>query len=158
MTYVKRLVALPYYQSLLHQLEEKEKDRIYCKHDFTHFLDVARITAILVRDFDIDVSDEAIYLTALLHDIGRLDDGMMPHAQASIRYAKECLERIHYPADKHTLILDVIANHRYRGRQKPKTFIEAFSLADNLSRACYRCPATESCKWSDERKNHFPVL
>ncbi len=158
MMYVKRLVALPYYQYLLQQLEEKEANRIYCKHDYKHFLDVARITAILARDCKLNVSDETIYLAALLHDLGRLNDGPEPHAIASIRYAKECLSQIGYPQEKRALILSVIADHRYRGHKKPTNFTEAFSLADNLSRSCYCCPASATCKWPDERKNHTLVL
>lgn len=158
MTFVKKLISLPYYQNLLQQLSELEQHRLYCKHDYSHFLNVARIAAILVRDYKLNVSDETIYLTALLHDLGRIYDGPEPHALASVRYAKECLSQIDYPKEKWPPILNAIADHRYRGKKAPENFTEAFSLADNLSRSCYCCPVSETCKWPDERKNHTLIL
>lgn len=73
-----------------------EENRIFCKHDIKHFLDVARLAMILNLTEDFGIDKELIYAAALLHDIGRYrqyTEGI-PHEQESARIAliilKDC--------------------------------------------------------------------
>ena len=73
-----------------------EEDRIYCHHDMTHFLDVARIASILAIEEKINVDRELIYTAALLHDIGRDEQYIngIAHEEASgdiaVKIMKDC--------------------------------------------------------------------
>ena len=53
------------------EIAKEETNRIFCRHDMDHFLDVARLMMILNVKEDLKISDDMIYATALLHDIGR---------------------------------------------------------------------------------------
>ncbi|MCR5755230.1 MAG: hypothetical protein K6G30_10535, partial [Acetatifactor sp.] len=44
---------------------EAEKTRIFCHHDMTHFLDVARIGMLINLEEDIRIDKEWIYAAAL---------------------------------------------------------------------------------------------
>lgn len=154
---VQHLLAHPTYNLYLDQLDTLEKERIYCKHNLSHFLDVARIAVILNQEASLDISEEDLYLAALLHDIGRLGDAAPPHRQESVRLAQPLLKVIGCPDERAAPILEAIALHHYQGKKMPTTFAELLSLADNLSRPCYRCSAAEHCYWPIERKNRFPL-
>lgn len=140
------------YKKLLMELEEFEKDRIYCKHDFQHFIDVGRIMYILVLEEGLKYSKDMIYSTALLHDIGRVMEyrSGIDHDIASFDLAKEFLELTTFDEDEKNMILGAIANHR---KLSTDTYEKLFYRADKLSRPCHICPARASCKWDDEKKN-----
>ena len=74
MYYVNQLISNRNYQKLIKQLEVLEKDRIFCKHGFEHGLDVARIAYIMNLEMKLGRDKEEIYLSALLHDIGRIEE------------------------------------------------------------------------------------
>lgn len=154
---VVKLMAEPGYLRLLDRLERAEAERPFCKHDLTHFLDVARIAALLNRETALGLAEEDLYLAALLHDIGRLGDPARPHREESVRLARPLLDAIGCPEERAEAILSAIAQHHYQGKAAPVDFPTLLSLADNLSRACYRCPAAADCYWPPERKNPFPT-
>ena len=83
---------LDFIQDLLKDLKTLEDDRIYCRHNLTHFLDVARICYILCLENNIYISKDVIYSAlTLLHDLGRAYEykNGTPHDLASIDIAKK---------------------------------------------------------------------
>ena len=86
------------YQKILENEEYKkyvericylEKDRIYCKHDLKHSLDVARICTIIMYEQGQEVNRDIVYATALLHDIGRFKENTQNHEALSVDIAKD---------------------------------------------------------------------
>lgn len=141
------------YQKYLSDLEALEKDRIFCKHNLEHFMDVARICYILVLEERIEVSKDMVYTTALLHDLGRVDEykNGTDHHIASVDIAKKFLEMTSYTEEEGQMILQSIASHR--DPSKENDFFKAFYKADKASRMCMTCPSRTLCKWPDEKKN-----
>lgn len=140
------------YKKLLEELKELEKDRIYCRHNIEHFLDVARIMYIYVLEDRLDYSKDLVYTTALLHDIGRVlqyKEGL-DHDIASHNIAKDLLELTDFSKEDKELILDTILKHREASEGE---FQRLFYRADKESRLCFNCPARSTCKWPEERKN-----
>ena len=74
MEYVEKLSGDREYRQLLERLKELEKDRIYCHHGIGHLLDVARIAYIENLETQLGLEKEDIYIAALLHDLGRVDE------------------------------------------------------------------------------------
>lgn len=137
------------------KIVELEKDRIFCKHDLEHSLDVARICYILTLEDGVKVGKEIIYATALLHDLGRVNqytDGT-PHDIASYEIAGDILSRTDFSENEVEMILDCIAKHRNKSNEE-SYFAMTFYKADKLSRMCFNCPAWNMCNWSDDKKNH----
>lgn len=140
------------YKKLLEELKELEKDRIYCRHNIEHFLDVARIMYIYVLEDRLDYSKDLVYTTALLHDIGRVlqyKEGL-DHDIASYNISKDLLELTDFSKEDKELILDTILKHREASEGE---FQSLFYRADKESRLCFNCPARSTCKWPEERKN-----
>lgn len=154
MIFVERLLHHPDYQDYLNKLEGLEAERIYCKHSFEHFLDVARIGCLITYEDKLSIDKESFYLCALLHDLGRVDEYLtgQPHDEASQLIAKKLLDAIDFPKEKQLPILDAIAKHRIKA-QAPSDFSGLLAKADKLSRNCFYCKAKASCYWSDEKKN-----
>lgn len=157
MSYIARLMALESYRQALTALERREADRIYCKHDLDHFLDVARITLLLCQAHNIEADRDSVYLAALMHDLGRLDRDEADHNVAGSVLAAQWLDAIGFPKDRQEVVLTLIEEHGWPGKKAPANLSEAFSLADSYSRACYYCPAADSCFWPPERKNTHPI-
>ena len=92
---VNAILAHPLYRECYTRLEELEKDRIFCRHQMTHLLDVARIAYISNMEQGLGIEKEVIYAAALLHDIGKYvqyEDGT-PHEQSGEKIASEILGR-----------------------------------------------------------------
>ena len=68
---INRIYNSTMYRQELICIVEDEKNRVYCKHDIEHFLDVARIGYIINLENNLGYSKDIIYAIALLHDIGR---------------------------------------------------------------------------------------
>ena len=151
---ITKIFNHPVYQACLAQIGELEKDRIYCGHDLTHFLDVARIAAILNAEECHAVPKELIYGTALLHDIGRHRQYLHqePHHEASAKIAKEILKDCDFTKEEQMRILDAILAHR-NPNQKVDALSDIIYRADKLSRLCCCCDVEASCNWSREKKN-----
>lgn len=195
MKYVDRLLQDTEYLELADQLEQAEAARIFCRHGLSHFLDVARIAWIMVleqaaltdngavgrwkADEGVQTAEtwgkepellkEKIYLTALLHDLGRLEEAELgtPHHEAGARLAQKLLDKIGYPREEQREILSAILGHRgehlrnglsdISGCQTKdklnEDFMNVIKEADNRSRNCFYCKAQAECKWRQERRN-----
>lgn len=156
MEYVNRLLGKTDYLSQIKHLESLEAERRFCRHGLSHCLDVARIAWIqILEDGKEHLWDkEQVYLTALLHDIGRAAEyeTQTPHHKAGRKAAEELLEEIGYPKEKQGEILDAIGAHRGNIKMN-RDFINVIKDADNHSRNCFYCDASQGCKWDRERKN-----
>lgn len=141
-----RIIEHPLFVEKLNQIEELEKNRIYCGHDYTHLTDVARITYIYALEAQKDVSRDVIYAAALLHDIGRADEyeNGVPHEQAGIELARIILKDCDYADADIAVILQAIGEHRGEAASELGTLLKK---ADKKSRACWRCSAASTCKW-----------
>lgn len=152
LTETNRLLHNPEYLSMVRQLESLESERIYCRHDLVHFLDVARIAQLMAMESALSLSPDVIYTTALLHDLGRIDeytDGTAHH-EASYQKAKIFLKELSFSDEEKALILSAIKNHR---QENGNPFNKIFYQADKRSRLCFNCPAETTCNWQASKKN-----
>lgn len=147
-----RIYQDPYYVTLLSRLEELEKERVFCKHDLSHFLSVGRIAYILSLEEGLSVSKDVLYTAALLHDIGRVEEltSGISHDEASASIAEKFLAESTFTDEEKQTVLSLIRGHRNRGEN---SLTELFYRADKLSRSCAYCPAIDLCHWPEERKN-----
>ncbi len=141
------------YISLINEIAELEKDRIYCRHGYEHLFDVARIAYIINLEENLNIKKDVIYATALLHDIGKGEQYKtgIGHHITSVDIAKELLEETDYSVDEKSDIIKAIFEHRTKGSDSELSNI--IYRADKLSRACFSCKAREKCNWSIEKKN-----
>ncbi|MBL4932316.1 HD domain-containing protein [Clostridium paridis] len=141
------------YRILLNNIELLEKDRIYCKHNLEHFLNMARICYIINLERNLGFSKEIIYIIGLLHDIGRGEqyEKGTPHNEASYEIAKSFLDRMNFSFEEKELIKEGILGHRRI--QKTSPMASLIYEGDKLSRECYNCKATLGCNWDDSKKN-----
>ncbi len=150
--------------SMYERMDELESDRIYCRHGITHSLDVARIGYIMMIEEEIRLCDEEklaisdkelIYITALLHDLGRIkqyEDGESHH-KAGVEIAKHFLEKHGFDKRETELILDAIASHKHGEGELSYRLSEVLYRADKLSRNCFSCEAADTCYWENEKRN-----
>lgn len=143
------------YSNLVKQLEELEKDRIFCKHDMEHFMSVARITVMLCAEKNLEVDKDVIYSAALLHDIGRAEEytNGKPHDIAGAEIAAEILDEIDCPEDKKADIIKQILSHRYYDSEE-SSLESIFYTADKMSRLCFCCKAQDKCNWPEHKRNN----
>lgn len=157
---IQQIINHPLYKEYLSKIKEWEKDRKFCKHDYVHFLNVARIAMILKLKEDLTVSEEYIYAAALLHDIGRhiqYETGE-DHAKASGRLAPEILKDTGFSEKEKDVIIDAIVSHRNEAVKDEKSLRGILYRADKLSRECYFCEVEGLCDWKDGKKNRELVL
>ena len=141
------------YRQELVCIVEDEKDRVYCKHDIEHFLDVARIAYIINLEKSLGYSKDIIYAIALLHDIGRhreYKEGVNHH-KASAEIADFILKDAGYMPSEIKMINEAILHHR--NKTNLSKLNELIYTADKISRKCYSCSAIATCKWSNSKKN-----
>ena len=138
----------------INKIENDEKTRVFCKHDFSHLMDVARICYIINLEENLNIDKDLIYVTALLHDLGRADevDTGINHSILSQEIVQEILKDLDFDDISKQRIINAIKNHRTKEKNDDR-FIEIFYKADKLSRMCFRCPARSICNWSEEKKN-----
>lgn len=149
---VNEILCNEKYKELLNKLSELEADRVFCKHNMDHFLDLARIAYIKVLEDGLNYNKEVIYAIALLHDIGRLyeyEKGISHHI-ASVDIAKDILREIDFNLDEKELIILCIEAHRTNGEIELSKII---SESDKLSRKCFMCNAERDCYWDKNKKN-----
>ena len=144
----------------MEEIELAEIDRIYCKHDFVHLIDVARLAHIYSLEEGIQIDKDLIYAAALLHDIGRsqeyTDD--IPHDKAGADIAEEILKKSPYSEEEREAIITAIRGHRGHDiAEDANALMENLAYvikrADKESRLCLICEARDKCKWSDDKKN-----
>ena len=145
---VRRLIADPDYQLCLAENTQREALRPYCRHDFNHLLDVARIAWILCLERGLAFGQAIVYAAALLHDIGRFmqyDDPSIDHAVASRDLACPLLARHGYSVEEIALIGEAILSHRLPPAEVLLPLGQLLAEADDLSRLCSHCAAHEQC-------------
>lgn len=143
----------PLTRKLYKKLDEFEQKRIYCIHNLSHSLAVARICYILSLENDLDIDKDLIYSTAILHDLGRVYEyeNIKDHHIASVNIAKEILEATDFSQTQKEKIINAIKNHR--NKDQDNSFNDIFYKADKLSRDCFNCNSQNSCKWDKEKMN-----
>ncbi len=155
MDIIDRIIHHQKYEECYKKILLDEKDREFCHHDMVHFLDVARIAYIKNLEEELGFSKEMIYVTALLHDIGKCfqyEEGI-PHEIASAQVAKEILKSVSDLSDEETdKIIQAIKEHRKQTKNM-SALGDLLYKSDKLSRACYICPAEKNCNWTKDKKN-----
>lgn len=152
---VNKICSHPVWKQQLEQLQEAEKNRIFCCHGIEHLLDVARIAYIENLEQGYGISKEIIYAASLLHDVGRFlqySQGI-PHEVAGAELAPRILEDCGFTEEEQQEILEVIREHRNKGQKTSRKLPGLIYRADKKSRNCGFCKACESCNWSQEKKN-----
>lgn len=141
------------YKKYIREIELIEKDRVFCKHNINHFLDMARIAYILVLEEGLSFSKEVIYAIGLLHDIGRAEEykNNINHDEASVVISEKILKETSYTNDEINLILKAIKNHGNDGVEDK--FLKIIYKSDKLARKCFKCKAQDECYWSAKKKN-----
>ncbi|MBU5316873.1 HD domain-containing protein [Clostridium bornimense] len=157
---VTKIISNELYKKSQLAIENLEKERKFCNHDFNHYIDTARIAYIISLEEGYNVDKEIIYATALLHDIGRVDEYTLgiSHDIASAEKAKIILKQCFFEDNEIEIIYEAIKDHRgyknIKSKEKEMTLSELLYRADKLSRCCYNCDAYLECKWDDEIKNN----
>ena len=158
---MKRVNAIyrhPLYQTYYRRLEEAEQGRIFCRHQMTHLMDVARIAYIRSLEEGLGLDREVIYAAAVLHDIGKVlqyEEGL-PHEITGEKIAAEILDGLAgenaFSETEKAMILTAIRGHR-KLRDEPEVLERLLYESDKASRMCFACPAESECDWSAEKKN-----
>ncbi|MDR1247026.1 MAG: HD domain-containing protein [Clostridiales Family XIII bacterium] len=136
----------PEYLLCVNRIRAAEADRIYCRHDPAHFLDVARLARIIALEENFDADKELLYAMGLLHDIGRhteYENGT-DHAIAGSKIAEKILARHGFTKTERETITEAIEDHRAGSAASP--LADILYRADKLSRNCVLCDAAATCK------------
>ena len=157
MNNIEKILNNPKYKELLKKLEELEENRVFCKHNLEHFLDVARISYIYVLENKLTYSKDIIYVIALLHDIGRVleYEENIDHHNGSVILANELLKETNFKEEETELIIKAIENHRSESSDELSKIIYK---ADKLSRNCFNCKAKKECYWDENKKNKTIII
>lgn len=153
---VNRILAHELFRSCRQKIVQAEENRIYCKHDLNHSLDVARIAYILNLEEQGNLDKELIYAMALLHDLGRSEEYAQgrPHQEAGVNLAEQILLECGFTSRETTRICNAIATHKNNDDMIGDMCIRLLYRADKLSRNCYDCMASETCYWEEGSKNY----
>ena len=175
---INQIIKHKLYLKYVQKIKVHEQDRIFCKHDIIHFLDVCRLAEIEWLTFRIQeierkqgavsnvqsgiknaesiwVNRELIYAAGLLHDIGRwmeYEEGLQ-HEIASTGLAAEILRECDFKKEEIEKIIFAILNHRNKEIENDNSLAGFIYRADKKSRACFCCQAENECDWSDSKKN-----
>mgnify|MGYP002508293439 CR=1 FL=1 len=164
MKYVKRLLEETEYLQWVEELEQAEAERIFCRHGLSHSLDVARIGWILTLERGQagtgkpgEALKEKIYLTALLHDLGRLSEAKQgtPHHRAGAALAEQLLARIQYPKEDRQEILAAISDQVCFSVSNILFPIFMFSSHSNRKFPDFFCPCSNCTVLRRCRKSNF---
>lgn len=153
---IDRIINHPAFRENLRKNHEAEKDRRFCRHDISHFLDVARIGLVISLEEGLNIERELIYGAALLHDIGRhmqYTQGI-PHEQASALIAPEILRDCGFDNNETEVIITAILNHRNETVAQENSLLGVLYRADKASRPCYICSVDQECSWKNNKKNN----
>lgn len=152
------VVSHELYRKYYKCIQECETDRNYCRHQMSHFLDVARIAYIKNLEEGSGFDKELIYVAAVLHDIGKSFQyrQQIPHEIAGEKLARRILEslpeNVRFTEKECELICMAVKGHRRRNEHM-QPIEELFYDSDKRSRMCLFCPVEKQCKWSQEEKN-----
>ena len=152
----KRILKNRSYTALIENIENKERNRFFCRHGMEHLIAVARIAYIISLEEQSGVSKDIIYAASLLHDIGRAEEYETgrSHNEAGAEKAEAILLECGYSDDEIKEITDAIRTHGHDGYPEKASSLERLlCIADKLSRTCFNCPAHEECNWTADKKN-----
>ncbi|NLA27027.1 MAG: HD domain-containing protein [Firmicutes bacterium] len=159
---VNRILYDKEYLFYLENIRLLEKDRSFCRHDFEHFLTVARLTYLfLLEEGCRFISREMAYSAGLLHDIGRWKEyqGGGDHATISARLAGSILERAGFNHCEQELIVKAIAQHRHDAPGEHRSPLSsALHKADGMARLCFSCVSRKDCRGLDRRPHRERLL
>lgn len=152
---VNRILKHENYRYHINQNKKAERERLFCKHDMSHNLDVARIAVILNMKEHLLIDEEVIYAAALLHDVGKHMQYKenVPHEEGGVRIAPMILEDSGFTYEESEMILNAIANHRNEEVKDEPNLNGLLYRADKLSRPCFACEMSAECNWKGEKKN-----
>lgn len=150
---VNKILKNSIFCSCIQEIDEAEKERIFCGHNIEHLLSVARIMQITALENNIDINKEIIYAAALLHDIGRARAYRLHtnHAAESAEIASRILEDCDFEKAEIDEIIYAVLHHN--DSEKSSELCTLLRTADRLSRSCFACKAYEECNWSENKKN-----
>ena len=117
------------YQDYYGRIKRLEKERIFCCHQMTHLLDVARIAYIKNLEENLGFEKDVIYTAAVLHDIGKSFQykWTIPHEVAGEKIAKEILttlpEDAQFTEEEQQQILLAIAENMREWNQLKNCFM-----------------------------------
>ena len=136
----------PKYFFYLGENSNREQCRRYCRHDWHHMRDVARIAYILAMEEKMLLNRDIVYAAGLLHDIGRWKeyDTGEDHAIVGALLAQEILDRAGYSGYECEIIIRAIQEHR-RASDESSQLGQLICRADDLSRPCLMCAVKEDC-------------
>lgn len=151
---VNKLYNLPEYQEAQNIIDEHEADRVFCRHDLQHSLDVARLMHIYSMESGANLDKELIYASALMHDIGRALQytDAVPHHTAGADMAEQWLPKCGFTFEETEDVVEAVRDHRqiYQDGASLKSLLYA---ADKDSRPCFACKARYMCNWPEEKMN-----
>ena len=155
MEQVNRICRHPLWRESMEQIRELEQDRVFCRHDIAHCLDVARLAYLENLEKHMGLEQGLIYAAALLHDIGRHRQYLegIPHEQGSAALAQTILQDRGSPPAEQEEIVSAILRHRLPETGSQNDLAGLLFRADKASRLCMFCGAAEACNWSREKKN-----
>ncbi len=144
---IDRILTDPDFLAHEKRIREAEADRIYCRHDTPHFLDVARVASLIEMEENLELDRELLYAAALLHDIGRWMEYATgaDHAKASAHLAVDILRNSGFSPAEVDEIISAIAGHREKDMASTAMGTLLYR-ADKLSRNCVACAARGTCK------------
>ena len=152
---VNSICSHPLWKSCVSKIRDLERERIFCCHDTSHFLDVARIAWIENLEKRLAISREMIYSAAMLHDIGRHLQYMqgVPHDEGSVSIASDILKDSGFDEKEQAEILSAIRMHRNPDAASRDDLAGIIYRADKKSRICAFCSASDKCNWPESKKN-----
>lgn len=150
---VNKILNNSLFCSCMQEIDEAEKNRIFCGHNIEHLLSVARIMYISALEENIDIDKEIIYAAALLHDIGRARAYRLhtDHAAESSEIASRILKECDFEKEEIDEIVYAALHHN--DAEKSSELCSLLKAADRQSRNCFVCKAYEECNWSENKKN-----
>lgn len=157
---VNRILQNQSYREYYAKIEKAEADRRFCLHNISHFLDVARIAMLLNLQENLQIEQELIYTTAILHDIGRFEEYQngTSHEKASVILAEEILKETGFTSQERMEILSAINCHRDKTESLKHPLSDIIYRADKLSRNCFFCSSGETCNWKQDKKNRHLTI
>lgn len=174
MNRINKIIKHTLYLEFIDKIKTYEKDRIFCKHDPAHFIDVCRLAEIDWLKYRLGesvkytetancenepkrvvINKEMLYACGLLHDIGRWQEyeSSIRHEIASAQLAPEILTDCGFDEYEIEEIVLAIRNHRNKEISDELSLSGFLYRADKKSRPCYLCEAEGKCDWSLSKKN-----
>lgn len=158
MTKINKILKNSLFLQCMQDLEQAEKDRIFCRHGIEHLLSVARIMHIYALEKNMNIDKETIYAAALLHDTGRVRAYRLhtDHAKESADIARQILRQCDFENAEINKIVFAVLHHN--DCETPDELCLLLRTADKQSRNCFLCPAYDKCNWDENKKNKEVII